>query len=649
MVWLTSFRSASVAIGGHPYQKNLLSCFSPQKPATRSKPMIKPKADTVSAILNLKPFNKIPLLQKSVQFIHREGVKSFLLKAWYYLNNNRNMLGNGIQESGYSAWIKKNSLQRSIIESEISRFKTQPKISIIMPVYNVEIKWLMMGINSVRNQIYQNWELCIVDDCSTDHRIHEYLTSIITPKIKIGFLEQNRGIAVASNRAIEMSSGEYIGLMDHDDEITFDALFEVVKAINLKDPDLIYSDEDKLDRKGERKRPFFKPDWSPDLLRAQNYICHFAVLKKSILRGNTAFREGFEGAQDHDLFLRISEQTDKIYHIPKVLYSWREIETSTAGNPFSKPTAQTAGLRAVSEHLKRVFKPEAFSAECQHRFVYDARYPLNDDPLISIIIPTKDKLSLLSQCVGSIIEKSIYENYEIILLDNQSQQFDTKAWLQKISTTYSHVRVVKASYPFCWSKLNNHGIAKAEGDVFVFLNNDTKIISADWMERLVEQAMREDVGVVGPLMLYPDGTIQHAGVVVGHGGWADHVFKGMHPVHYGSPYVSPMVKRNVLAVSGSCMAISRKTIEQIGNFNENFLICGSDVEICIRAHENGFYNIYDPSVRLFHYESRTRSPHDIPPCDFEMSQKHYKHYREQGGDPFFNINLSLTELKPTLN
>ena len=591
---------------------------------------------------------KISLIQKGVLSIRREGFKNGFSKSLQYLIRNKDVLTMGLRESDYSKWIKKNSCSKRMTEKEVAILNDLPKISIIMPVYNVDLQWLTKGINSVRNQLYKNWELCIVDDGSTDRNTVNFLKSIHDPNIKIKFLEKNQGISIASNLAIQMTTGEYIGLMDHDDEITKDALFEVVKMISQKSPDLIYSDEDKIDRNGNRKRPFFKPDWSPDLLRAQNYICHFTVIKKSELDNVKGFRKEFDGAQDHDLFLRISERTDKIYHIPKVLYSWREIETSTASNPFSKPRAQTAGLKAVSEHVKRVFEKSAFTNECEYLFVFDVRVPPPTVPMVSIIIPTKDKLDLLYPCVKSILTQSTYKKYEIIILDNNSEKPETHDWFKDITEHHANIKVVQAPYPFCWSKLNNHGIKKACGEVFIFLNNDTEVISNDWIERLTEQAVREGVGAVGPLLLRRDGSIQHAGVVVGIGGWADHIFKAMRPIHLGSPYVSPMVKRNVLAVTGSCLAISKKTIDDIGGFDENFMICGSDVEMCIRAYERGLYNIYDPFVKLYHLESKTRIPEDIPNCDFEMSKKHYGKYTGSGVDPFFNVNLSLNSTKPLL-
>jgi O-antigen biosynthesis protein len=597
--------------------------------------------------------NKLIKFLQKLFFIHALGKLHHLhqLARSPYKKVFREILGPfGCMGNIYIKWLKKNSptpIKIDKIKNEIAGFKYHPKISVIMPVFNIEPQWLKPAIESVKQQIYEKWELCIVDDCSSNPETIKYLKSIYHPKIKIEFSNQNQGISGASNKAIQMMTGEYIALLDHDDVITRDALYEVVKAINTIDPDLIYSDEDRIDHRGTRAKPFFKPDWSPDLLRTQNYICHLTVIKKAIVESINGFQQGFEAAQDHDLILRVTEKANIIHHIPKVLYSWREIETSTAADSHAKPSAQASGLKAVDEHLKRYFGKKAYVNESQYQFVYDIRFSLDGNPLVSIIIPTKDETGYLNNCVSSIITKSSYRNYEILILNNNSEKPETQTYFKEIATKHKNIRILEASYPFCWSKLNNQGISEANGDVFIFLNNDTQIISNDWMERLAEQAMRDDVGVVGPLMLYEDGTIQHAGVVVGLGGWADHLFKRMMPDHIMSPYVSPLVKRNVLAVTGSCMAVSRKTMNVIGGFDERFMVCGSDVALCIRAHEMGRYNIYDPFVRLYHFESKTRIPDNIPNCDFDMSKEYYKKYLETG-DPYFNINLSLNTTTPAL-
>ncbi len=540
---------------------------------------------------------------------------------------------------------RQNMINLDEINDEINKFTLQPLISIIMPVYNVDPKWLDLAIQSVRNQVYKSWELCIVDDCSTNEHTKSYLKSLSDPKIKIKMLEKNVGISEATNVAVSLSIGNYVALLDNDDEITIDALFEVVKAINKTGADILYSDEDKIDIHGHRKFPFHKPDWSPDLLRSQMYIGHLLVFKKELFEAVGGFRKEFDGSQDYDLTLRMSEIAKCIYHIPKVLYSWRELESSTALNPYSKPYAHHAGLKALDEHLKRVFgSSNAYAEESEYLFVYNSRFVVRGEKA-SIIIPTKDKIELLDPCVNSILEKTEYENYEIIIVNNNSTEKETFEWFNKYES-HPKIKIINANYEFNWSKLNNHGVREATGDVFVFLNNDTRIINGDWLLRLLENALRPDIGTVGALLMYEDNTIQHAGVVIGLGGWADHVFKGMDLNHYGSPYISPMLVRNVIASTGACLAISRDTLNEIGPFDEGFIICGSDVEISLRAIKHGRFNLYDPNVRLYHLESKSRDSY-IPEIDFKLSQLHYSPYLEKG-DPFYNINLDLNSPRPML-
>jgi len=531
------------------------------------------------------------------------------------------------------------------LKIEIEKFTYRPLISIIIPVYNVEPKWLEIAINSVKEQLYSFWEICIVDDSSDNINTIKYLEGIDDPRIKIKTLKINSGISSASNEAISLAEGEYIALLDNDDEITRDALYQVVKSLNQEKSDILYSDEDKVDEYGKKKCPLHKPDWSPDLLRSQMYIGHFLVFKRELFHEVGGFRTEFNGSQDYDLVLRMSERSSKIHHIPKVLYSWRELETSTALNPYSKPYAHTAGLAALNEHLVRVFgEGNAYATEDEHLFVYDSRYKIKTIKA-SIIIPTKDKIELLEPCVSSIIQKTKYPDYEIIIVNNNSVEQETLDWFEQQND--NNVKIIDANYDFNWSKLNNHGIKEANGEVFIFLNNDTVVIKEDWLQRLVEKAQRDDVGTVGGLLLYEDKTIQHAGVVIGLGGWADHIFKSMAPNHFGSPFISPMVTRNVIASTGACLAISKKTLDKIGLFNEDFIICGSDVEISLRALQHNLVNIYDPHVRLYHLESKSRSSY-IPPIDFELSALFYGPYLKSG-DPYFNKNLSLNSLVPKLS
>lgn len=527
------------------------------------------------------------------------------------------------------------------------QYDSDIKFSIVMPVYNVEIKWLEKAIESVKRQNYVNWEICMADDCSTKEGVREYLKSVESDKIKVAYLEKNQGISGASNAAAALATGDYIVLMDNDDAITYDALYEFLRKIKETDADIVYSDQNIIDEFDNGREPLHKPDWSPDLFLSQMYIGHLLGFKKSLFDLVGGFRTEFNGSQDYDLVLRMIEHTDKIEHVSKVLYGWRDLPSSTATNPGSKPYAQTAGLNAIQSHLDRIYgEGKATALETEDLFVYDVRYHYDVMPKVSVIIPTKDHVDLLKQDIDSIEELTTYKDYEIIVLDNNSEKEESFKYFEEVQKQYSNVTVHKAAFEFNWSKLNNYGMTLAKGDVYVFMNNDMKLITPDWLERLAEKAMRDDVGIVGGLLLYEDDTIQHAGVVVGIQGWADHIYKGMKQVHYGSPYVSPMVTRNVTACTGALMAISKKVIEKIGGFDEDFIICGSDIEICIRAYLRGYVNIYDPHIKLYHYESKSRDSY-IPEVDFEMSAFAYRTYREEG-DPYYNCNLDYNLTTPTV-
>ncbi len=522
------------------------------------------------------------------------------------------------------------------------------KFSVVMPIYNVDPKWLKKAYDSVLEQIYSNWELILVDDCSSDSSTHNYLvelTDTANSRISIIMLDKNKGISYATNVGCAASSGDYIVFLDNDDVLTKDALLECFYAIESSHDDVLYSDQDQIDQDDIRSTPLYKPDWSPDLLNSQMYVGHLLCVNRSLFEKVGGFDTSLNGSQDYDLMLRLSENTSKIRHIPKILYSWRAIPSSTAMNPDAKPYAQHAGRQAVQNHLDRLLGPgEALVNETEHLFVYDTVYNVPEDAFASIIIPTKDHVDDLRTLITSIKTLTTNIDYEILVLNNNSELDETLEYLRELEIE-GIATVINAPYPFNWSKLNNQGIHNAKGDVFVFLNNDVVINSEDWLYRLAGDALQDDIGVVGALLLYPDKTIQHAGVVVGMNGWADHVFKGMDPIHLGTPFISPMVKRNVAAVTGACMAFSRKKLEQIGEFDENFVVCGSDVEICLRALKHGLRNLYDSSVVLTHFESKTRIPDDIPSIDFELSKRAYKELKATG-DPFFNPNLDLNSLIP---
>ena len=543
---------------------------------------------------------------------------------------------------------KQEDLEATYEEQRTHLPETQIRFSILVPLYNTDKRYLTEMIKSVQAQTYPKWELCLADGSDEDHsEVEKICTSYANADDRIRYkrLEKNAGISENSNACASMATGDYLAFLDHDDLLSPAALYMSVRAIMETEADLLYSDEDHLSPAGKHINPLYKPDWSPDLLMSQMYICHLTVLKKTLFDELGGFRSEFDGSQDYDLILRASEKTNQIVHIPTILYTWRECETSTAANADSKPYAHEAGRRALDAHLKRVYGNSAEAIDGPYTFVFDARFHIcGNKPMVSIIIPMKDHWELSDACINSILEKTTSSNYEILILNNRSVQNETFTWFEAVSRRDSRIRVIEADMDFNWSKLNNFGILHAKGEVFVFLNNDTLVITPDWLERLTENALRTDIGIVGGLLLYEDNTIQHAGVVVGLNGFADHVFKGMDAVHFGSPFVSPMVSRNVLAVTGACMAISRKKIEEIGLFDESFVICGSDVELCLRAYESGYFNRYDAGVRLYHLESKSRDSY-IPPIDVRRSIESYGPYLEDG-DPFYNCNLNLNTTVP---
>lgn len=520
------------------------------------------------------------------------------------------------------------------------------KISIIIPVYNVKKERFRKTLDSIVAQSYTDFEICISDASTDDKKVEAIVKEYQDLGYSIHYQKQTKklGISDNTNQALTLATGDVIALLDHDDFIHQNALEKVVKAFHEQNCDVVYSDEQIVNDDGKVINRFYKPNFSPDLLYAQNYICHLLAFKKEILDKVGKFNSKFDGAQDYDFVLRMYEITDNFYHIDEILYDWLATEESTSANTDSKPYAQKAGLKALDSHLKRKYGEYAYAVETKNLFVYEARFDLLKKQKIGIIIPMKDKLSLTIQCIYSILTYTRYSNYEILILDNNSEEKITKDWLKSAHKLDSRIKVLKADMEFNWSKLQNYGIQHCKADCYVFLNNDTVIEDGMWLDVLCSNALREEVGVVGPLLLYEDGTIQHGGVVIGLCGYADHLYKNMKPIHAGVNFISPMVPRNVLAVTGACMAISKKTLDKIGYFDENFIICGSDVEICIRAYEKGLRNIYTPNTYLKHLESKSRDSY-VPKNDFDLSKKCYQRYWNHN-DPFFNKNLSLSSPKP---
>ena len=518
-------------------------------------------------------------------------------------------------QASYPNWLARNEvLDIEAMTQEIATFHYQPKISIAMPVYNVEEKWLRLCIDSILNQVYTNWELCMADDASTDPNVKKILTEYqqLDERIRVVFREQNGHISEATNSALAIATGEFVALLDNDDELAINAFYEVVKVLNENpELDLIYSDEDKIDMDGNRSDPAFKPDWSPDLLLGTNYISHLGVYRRSILEEIGGFRKGYEGSQDYDLVLRFTEKTTKerIKHIPKVLYYWRMLPTSTAVDQGSKGYAFEAGLRAVQDALVR----RGINGHATHgaaNGLYDVYYDIKSDKLVSIIIPTKNGYKDVQRCVSSIIEKTTYQNYEIIMADNGSTD-------PKMHELYAEFEqqlpgrffVESIDIPFNFSTINNRAVKKAHGEYLLFLNNDTEVITENWLTLMVSFAQQERIGCVGAKLLYPNNTVQHAGVILGLGGVAGHG-------HYGYPhgdlgYFGRLaINVNYSAVTAACLLMKKADFDAVGGFEEAFTVAFNDVDLCLKVQALGRDNVWLHEAELYHFESQTRGYDD---------------------------------------
>jgi O-antigen biosynthesis protein len=541
--------------------------------------------------------------------------------------------------SAYEFWLQHH-------EPKVDTLLNGPLISVVMPTCNTPESFLHEVITSVLAQTYQNWELCIGDDASDLPHVQRYLAdmSMCEPRIRVTSHERRSGIASTTNAALALATGEYVALLDHDDLLHPEALAAVAAGFARTNADIVYTDHDCLGEDGRRRLPYFKPDWSLDLFLSQMYLGHLVVFRRDMVARLGGLRPEMDGAQDYDLVLRCLSDGATIAHVPRVLYHWRQHSGSTSANSDSKPYAHLAGRRAIQDYLDQTCSG-AQVMDGVYTFCYDVHYNhAAAQPLVSILIPTRDRVELLDTCVRSLREKTRYANYEILVVDNGSVELETTRWFAQMSIE-AGVRVLPADVPFNWSALNNLAAREAKGKVLVFLNNDTEIVDGEWLDRLVDVALRPDVGVCGPLLLYGDMTIQHAGVVVGMGGWADHVFKGLPPIHMQNCFTSPVMRRNVLAVTGACMAMEKTKFDAIGGFDESFIICGSDVEICLRAFHRGLLNVYVPEAKLVHHESKTRDPGNIPETDFIRSEQAYSPYRT-AGDPYFNPNLDLMSPVP---
>jgi len=488
-------------------------------------------------------------------------------------------------------------------KSVLDQFSLQPLISIIMPVYNVDPKWLKKAIDSIEAQWYVNWELCIADDKSSNEDTLKFLHNLNNPKIKVTYLSENCNISGASNEALKLSSGEYIALMDNDDEITPNALYEMVKSINDHDAEFIYSDEDFISAEGVCSNPHFKPDFSPDLLLSHNYITHFTCFKKELLEKVGYFDSKFDGSQDYDLFLRLTEKTSKIYHIQKVLYHWRTIEGSTSADSEAKPEALERG-KLVLENTLRRRKIDATVEYANMHHYFRVKYDIKDNPLVSIIIPFKDKPELLDTCVNSILDHSTYQNFEIIGISNNSEDPAIFSLMVDLENKDSRVSMYEYNTEFNYADINNYAVRTyAKGEHILLLNNDIEVISPSWIESMLEHSQRDEVGCVGAKLYYPNDTVQHAGVIIGLGGYAGHSHK-MSPRENPGYFNRLSVVQNLSAVTAACLMIKKRVYQKVDGMDEvKFKVAYNDVDFCLRVLEKGYLNILHKQYSLQHIQS----------------------------------------------
>lgn len=532
------------------------------------------------------------------------------------------------------------------IEKNIKTFKKRPKFSIVIPVYNVEPKWLKKAIESIKNQWYENWEICIADDHSTNKKTINYLKSLDDKKIKLKFLEKNKNISVASNEALAMATGNYVCLMDHDDELTVDALYEVTKTINRYGSEFIYSDEDKIDMDGEFCEPHFKPDYAPDMFLSQNYISHLGVIKKELLEKVGGWEVGLEGSQDYDLYLKVLEQTKKIKHIPKVLYHWRKLPGSTASEFSEKSYANKTGKKALQNALQRR-KVDAKVKNGKYPGTYKVEYKIEGNPLVSILIPFKDKTKLLKTCVESVLRKSTYENFEIIGISNNSTTKSIFKEMKRLEKLDQRVKFYEYHKPFNYSAINNYAVKHfTNGEQIVLMNNDIEILSKNWIQEMLMHSQRKDIGAVGAKLYYPNDTIQHAGVIIGIGGVAGHSHKYFKKNDAG--YFSRLsLVQNFSAVTAALLMVKKSLYDEVNGLNEEDLkVAFNDVDFCLRVQELGYRNLFTPYCEAYHHESISRGHEDTPEKikrfnkEVEYMQKMHSRILKDG-DLYYNPNLTL--------
>ncbi|MGZ3696804.1 MAG: glycosyltransferase [Bdellovibrionota bacterium] len=552
----------------------------------------------------------------------------------------------------YELWYRKYSTlqdpDRELIRTKIASSTNPPKISILMPVYNIQDRYLKKALDSVLGQLYPHWELCIADDCSTMPSVRKTLEDYARrdPRIKVVYREKNGHIAEASNSALALVTGQFVGFVDQDDELPEEALFYIAEELERHpDANLIYTDQDRINDVGGLSEPLFKPDWNPDYFHSMNYLNHLCVYRTILVKELGGLRKGYEGSQDYDLALRVIDRIPEstIRHIPRVLYHWRAIRGSVALDPAMKSYAHENARRALREHFERVGKTvriEKGFAE-YHRVVY----PLPENPpLVSLIIGTRDRVQLLKGAVEGILHRTDYPALEVLIIDNQSVEPETLAYFKTLSQD-PRVRIIRYDAPFNFSAINNFGVRHANGTVIGLINNDLEVISPGWLSEMVAQSLRPEVGAVGAKLYYADETLQHAGCIVGIGKVAGHAFK-RRPRDFPGYMSRAVVVNNFSVVTAACLLMRKAVFEEVGGLDEkNLAVAFNDVDLCLKIRAKGYWVVYTPYAELYHLESASRGPDTTPETyprflrerDFMVA----KWGEKLLNDPSYSPNLTL--------
>ena len=586
-------------------------------------------------IKKLKPYN----IQKGLRYLKHYGFKEFCVRLSERMEP---------EDVPYGPWYEQyRAKPEDLMKQKQHSFKHQPLISIVVPAYHTPDVFLRQMLDSLKGQSYQNWEVIIGNDSPDDSRMRSILDEYAKndARIKSVDIPDNLGISENTNAALKHASGDYIGFMDHDDLLAPDALFEI--AIRLEanpDIDVFYTDEDKVSTDlSEHFQPHFKPDFNLDLLRSNNYICHFFVVKRTILKQVKGLDPKYNGAQDYDFIFRCTELSKNIVHIPRILYHWRVHNASTADNPASKLYAYEAGKKAIEDNLARSGEKGSVSMRSDYGF-YNVDYALTDQPLVSILIPNKDHIDILKQCIRSLKEKATYTNYEIIVIENNSTEPATFEYYDKLKKDGIQV-LYYPEFGFNYSAINNWGVKNCKGEYLLFLNNDIEVITPDFIEKMLSNCERPGIGAVGAKLYYPDNTIQHAGIIIGIGGIAGHAFLNLPRARSGYLHKASL-QMNVSAVTAACMMVSRKIFDLVGGFEETLSVAFNDVDLCLRIQKAGYHNVYNPHVEMYHHESKSRGTEDSEAkarrfqTEIEFMRTNWIQLLKSG-DSCYNPNLTL--------